>query len=74
MWSLLLYLLLGWFISSVVLHIGERRGIRTTCPSAELPGFMSWWRVFVAPFKVLTRMFKAAVSFLHEFIWRIVKG
>lgn len=70
MWSHLLYLLLGWFISSIALHIGERRGIRSTDPSAELPGLATWWRLFLAPFRV----WGVAINFIGEHIWRLVKG
>lgn len=74
MWSLLWYLLLGWFISSVVLCIGERRGIRMTNPSAELPGFVSWWGIFTGPLKYIARMLWAVVTAAYELVWRLVKG
>lgn len=74
MWSLLWYLLLGWFVSSVILHYGERRGIHTTNPRAELPGFISWWNVFSYPLKAIARTVWAIISWFYELIWRFVKG
>lgn len=72
MW--LLCLLAGWFISSIALHIGERRGVRMTNPACELPGFRSWYRVFMAPFFAFMRMVGVVNKFLGELIWRIIKG
>lgn len=74
MWSLLWYLLLGWFVSSVILHYGERRGIHTTNPSAELPGFMSWWKIFTWPLKAIARRVMAVIGWVYELAWRLVKG
>lgn len=74
MWSLPLYLLLGWFISSIALLIGERRGIRSTNPVAELPGIAMWWRMFIAPFRTVFRICGVFVNFVGEHIWRLIKG
>lgn len=74
MWWLLWYLLLGWFASSVGLLIGERRGIRTTSPAADLPGFTAWWRIFSAPIKAVVRAVLATIGWLYELAWRLVKG
>lgn len=74
MWSLLCYLLFGWFISSVALHIGERRGVRTTNPCAELPGFAAWWNTFTAPIKAIVRAIGAVISWFYELAWRMIKG
>lgn len=74
MWPLLWCLLLGWFISSVALHYGERRGIHTTNPSAKLPGFMSWWKLFTWPFKAIVRRVLAVIGWVYELAWRLVKG
>jgi len=74
MWSLLWYLLLGWFISSVGLHFGERRGIRLTSPTSSLPGFMSWWGIFSYPLKAIGRAILSVIGWVYEFAWRLVKG
>lgn len=73
MW-LLFWLSLGWLGSSVALHIGERRGIRTTNPVAELPGFRAWWVTFCRPYKAVWGCAYAVVSYVYEFLWRMVKG
>lgn len=74
MWSPLWYLLLGWFISSIALHFGERRGIRSTSPTSNLPGFMSWWGIFSYPFKMIGRPVLRVGGWLYELGWRLVKG
>lgn len=74
MWSLLWYLLFGWFISSVALHIGERRGIRTTNPASELPGFCSWWGTFTWPFRAIGKPLLSIIGWFYELVWRLVKG
>jgi len=73
MW-LLFWLSLGWFISSVMLHFGERRGIRMTNPIAKRPGFGDWWRLFCCPYVTVYRTLHAVVGYLVELTWRLVKG
>lgn len=70
MWAVLL----GWFILSIVLHIGERRGVRMANPSADLPDVTSWWNIFIWPFKTVWRVCNGLMIFIGEHIWRLFKG